>query len=73
MLCPEVDIAFPDEMKIYVFKTLIEQKSVPFEWVHFPGLSHGCLTKGDDKVEGERMALVKGMDAAVRWWGEWLS
>ena len=71
-LAPEKDAMFPDEMKVYAFQTLLGRKSTPFEWVHFPGVSHGCLTKGDEKVDGEREAMVKGKSVAVRWWGEWL-
>ena len=71
-LAPEKDLMFPDEMKAYAFKTLLERKNTPFEWVHFPGLAHGCLTKGDERVEGERAAMAKGKDRAVQWWSEWL-
>lgn len=71
-LCPEVDGLFNDEMREYAFRTMLGKKSVPFEWVHFPGVEHGCLTKGDEKVKGEREAMAKGKGAVVRWWGEWL-
>ncbi|KAF2626716.1 dienelactone hydrolase family protein [Macroventuria anomochaeta] len=71
-LAPEKDANFPDEMKVYAFQTLLGRKSTPFEWVHFPGVAHGCLTKGDEKVQGERAAMVKGKETAVRWWREWL-
>ncbi|KAJ4993465.1 dienelactone hydrolase family protein [Stagonosporopsis vannaccii] len=71
-LAPEKDALFPEEMKIYAFRVLVERKSTPFEWVHFPGVEHGCMTKGDEKVEGEREAMAKGKGAAVRWWNEWL-
>jgi hypothetical protein len=46
---------------------------VPFEWVHFLGVAHGCLTKGDEKVKGEREAMVRGKDAVVGWFRQWLS
>ncbi|KAJ4373630.1 hypothetical protein N0V86_007773 [Didymella sp. IMI 355093] len=72
-LAPEIDGMFPDEMKVHAFRCLLEGKRVPFEWVHFPGMAHGCLTKGDEKTEGEREAMSKGKAAAVRWWGEWLA
>lgn len=72
-LAPERDTVFPDELKEYAFKALLSKKSVPFEWIHFPGVAHGCMTKGDEKVEGEREAMAKGKGAAVRWWGEWLA
>lgn len=73
-LSPEVDGQFPDELKLYAFqKVVLGTKSVPLEWVHFPGVAHGCLTKGDESIEGEREAMAKGKDAAVRWFKEWLS
>jgi hypothetical protein len=74
VLAPEHDMMFSDEMKEYAFRKLVlEKKSMPVEWVHFPGVSHGCLTKGDESVEGEREAMVKGKDRAVTWWREWLA
>ncbi|UPX19710.1 uncharacterized protein EKO05_0009964 [Ascochyta rabiei] len=73
LLSPEQDGMFSDEMKEYAFKTLLAKRNVPFEWVHFPGVPHGCLTRGNEKVPGEREAMAKGKGAAVRWWGEWLS
>jgi dienelactone hydrolase len=73
ILAPEVDAMFTDELKEYAFKTLLAKKKVPFEWVHFPVVEHGCLTKGDERVEGEREAMAKGKDRAVAWFGEWLS
>jgi dienelactone hydrolase len=72
-LAPEVDKPFPDELKAYAFKALVAKKKVQFEWVHFPGVEHGCLTKGDEQVKGERAAMAKGKVAAVRWFKEWLS
>ncbi len=32
-----------------------------------PGVAHGCLTKGNAEVEGEREAMLRGKNAAV-WW-----
>jgi len=71
-LAPEKDGQFSEEIKVYAFRALVKGGKTPFEWVHFPGVQHGCLTKGDEKLEGEREAMVKGKEAAVRWWREWL-
>jgi len=30
------------------------------------------LTKGDEGIEGEREAMVRGKDGAVGWFREWL-
>lgn len=78
-LAPETDGQFTDELKEYAFRTLVlgqggpvGRKKVPVEYVHFPGVKHGCLTKGDERVEGEREAMVRGKDAAVQWFRQWL-
>lgn len=71
-LAPEKDKQFSEDMKVHAFRTLVQEKSTPFEWVHFPDLEHGCLTKGDEKIQGEREGMVKAKGAAVRWWSEWL-
>lgn len=80
ILAPEYDEQFPDEMKVFAFQKLVlERKSleggrgVPVEWVHFPGVKHGCLTKGDERVDGEREAMIRGKDAAVNWFKQWLA
>ena len=46
---------------------------MPVDWVHFPGVEHVCMTKGDEKKKGEREAMVRGKVAAVGWFREWLS
>ena len=46
---------------------------VSAEWVHFPGVAHGCLTKGDEMVQGEREAMIRGKDSAVAWFKQWLA
>ncbi|KAF2826778.1 dienelactone hydrolase family protein [Ophiobolus disseminans] len=77
ILAPEVDGQFTDELKGYAFRKLVLEKKgddgVPVDWVHYPGVAHGCLTKGDENVKGEREAMVKGKDAAVGWLKQWLS
>lgn len=72
-LAPEKDRMFSDELKLYAFnKLVLEKKSRSVEWAHFPGVAHGCLTKGDENVAGEREAMVKAKDRSVAWWKEWL-
>ncbi|KAF2845023.1 alpha/beta-hydrolase [Plenodomus tracheiphilus IPT5] len=73
ILAPEIDSQFPDDMKMHAFRKLVvEKKAVPLEYAHFPCVSHGCMTKGDEEVEGERAAMIKGKDKAVGWFEEWL-
>ncbi|KAJ2905609.1 hypothetical protein MKZ38_004903 [Zalerion maritima] len=56
MLAPEIDPAFTEELKMYFFRTMLK-KGVPFDYQHFPSVVHGCLTRGDEKRDGEREAL----------------
>ncbi|KAL6706248.1 hypothetical protein ACN47E_005983 [Coniothyrium glycines] len=73
ILAPEVDAMFSDDLKAYVFHKLVcEKKTVPTEYIHFPGVAHGCMTKGDENVKGEREAMAKGKDDTVRWFRLWL-
>lgn len=73
MLAPETDGQLTDELKRYCFEAMVlRKKDVPFEYVHLAGVAHGCLTKGDERVKGEREAMVKGKDAAVDWFRQWL-
>lgn len=76
VLAPEVDGYFSDELKAFAFQKLVLERKgkegVHVEWLHFPGQEHGCLTKGSEKVEGERAAMVRGKNAAVGWFTQWL-
>ena len=79
-LSPEIDGQFSPELKLYAFQKLIlgkpvgkDGKGIPVEWVHFPDIQHGCLTRGDGSVEGEREAVIRGKNAAVSWWRQWLA
>jgi dienelactone hydrolase len=66
LLSPEIDIPFNEELKLYAWQKLQENK-IPFDWQFMPGVAHGCLTKGNAEVEGEREAMLRGKNAAV-WW-----
>ncbi|OAL04408.1 dienelactone hydrolase [Phaeosphaeriaceae sp. SRC1lsM3a] len=76
-LATEIDAMFAPELKQYAFQKLILDRQgkdgVPADWVHFPGVAHGCLTKGDENTEGEREAMIRGKDSAVAWFKQWLS
>jgi dienelactone hydrolase len=71
LLAPEHDIMYSDEMKLFTFSTL-QRKGVPFDYQHLPGVVHGCLTRGDANQKGEREAMIRGKDAAVAWFRQWL-
>jgi dienelactone hydrolase len=66
ILAPELDVAFTPELKSYALEKLCT-KGVRFEYIHFPGMEHGSLVRGDEKRVGEREAMVRAKDVAVSW------
>lgn len=71
MLAPEIDPVYTPELKMHTFETL-QKVSVPFDYQHFPGVAHGCLVRGDARKAGERDAMVRGKNAAVAWFRQFL-
>ncbi|KAK0727631.1 Alpha/Beta hydrolase protein [Lasiosphaeria miniovina] len=71
LLAPEIDEHYPPELKTHTFQTL-QALGLPFEYHHFPGVEHGCLTRGDEAAKGSRDAMVRGKNAAVAWFKQWL-
>ncbi|ORY64785.1 Alpha/Beta hydrolase protein [Pseudomassariella vexata] len=71
ILASEIDHIFTPELKLYSFET-ITKVGLPFDYQHFSGVEHGCLVRGDEKKEGEREAMVRGKNAAVAWFNQFL-
>lgn len=71
ILAPEEDAVYTAELKTHTF-TKLQELGVSFEYRHFPSVAHACFIRGDEKLEGEREAMVKGKNAAVNWYREWL-
>ena len=71
MLAPEHDEAYLLEMKMYTFEKVMA-KGVPFDYVHFPGVEHAGLVRGDENKAGERVAMARAKDAAVGWFKQFL-
>jgi dienelactone hydrolase len=71
ILAAEVDPTYTDELKVLTFQKL-QSVGTPFDYQHFPVVQHGCLTRGDEKKEGERAAMVRGKNAAVAWFTQHL-
>jgi dienelactone hydrolase len=71
LIAPEFDHVYTPEMKHFTFTTLLK-RNVPFEYQHLPGVEHGCLVRGDANKNGERAAMVRGKNAAVTWFKQWL-
>ncbi|KAK4446769.1 hypothetical protein QBC34DRAFT_440525 [Podospora aff. communis PSN243] len=70
-LTPEVDWQYTREMKVFEFETL-QRKGVPLDYVHFPGVAHGALVRGDEGEKGEKEAMARVKSAAVAWQRWWL-
>ncbi|KAF2965076.1 hypothetical protein GQX73_g8479 [Xylaria multiplex] len=71
ILAPEIDPAFPSELKAYTFETLLKL-NLPFDYVHYPGIVHGGLVRGSEKVEKEREAMAAAKNSAVAWFKQQL-
>ncbi|KAM7210362.1 Alpha/Beta hydrolase fold [Rhypophila decipiens] len=71
VLSTEVDQQFNPQLKAYTFNKL-QERGVPFEWVHFPGVGHGCLARGDENIKGERETMVRGKNVVVGFMRQWL-
>jgi dienelactone hydrolase len=72
ILAPEVDQMFTVEMKRHSFDTL-QKLGLPFDYQHFPGVAHGCLIRGDQDHPGEREAMLRGKNAVVSWFIQFLA
>jgi dienelactone hydrolase len=70
-LAPEHDSVYTAELKRHTFDTL-SKLGVPFDYQHYPGVEHGCFTRGDSNKTGEREAMTRGKIAAVSWFTQWL-
>lgn len=71
ILAPEHDSVYTAELKRHTFDTL-SKLGVPFDYQHYPGVEHGCFTRGDSNKTGEREAMTRGKIAAVSWFTQWL-
>ncbi len=71
MLAPEIDEHYTLELKSYTFETLMKL-NLPFDYQHLPKVVHGCLSRGDEKIPGDREAMLRGKNAAVSWFREFL-
>ncbi|TGJ83955.1 hypothetical protein E0Z10_g4809 [Xylaria hypoxylon] len=71
ILAPEIDHSFPPELKAYTFETLLKL-NLPFDYVHYPGIVHGGLVRGSEKVDNEREAMASAKNSAVAWFKQQL-
>ena len=71
VLAPEIDPVYPAELKSYTFETIMKL-ALPFDYRHFPGIEHGCFTRGNPGIAGDRQAMTQGKNASVHWFKEFL-
>ena len=71
VLAPEIDPVYTAELKAYTFEKVIGLR-LPFDYQHFPGVAHACFVRGDDTRDGEREAMIRGKNAAVGWFKQFL-
>lgn len=71
IIAPENDFAFTEELKKYALAKLPEL-NIPWEYVYFPGVSHGFAARGDPNDPTQKAALEKAKRDAVGFFNEYL-
>jgi dienelactone hydrolase len=71
ILAPEADPLFTQEFKDYANKT-IPALNVAYEYVYFPGVSHGFASKGDPNDKLQKYSLERAKRSAVNFFNEHL-
>lgn len=64
ILAPETDQMYNPALKQFTFDAAVRNK-IPLDYLHFPGIEHGGLMRGDQKTVESRQALVRAQFAAV--------
>ncbi|KAH8586906.1 Alpha/Beta hydrolase protein [Bisporella sp. PMI_857] len=71
ILAPENDIVFTSELKEFANR-VIPTLGVPYDYQHFPGVTHGFASRGNMDDKEELKAMVRAKDCAVGWFRHWL-
>ncbi|CAI6337976.1 unnamed protein product [Periconia digitata] len=71
IIAPEHDPAFTPDLKKYA-NEVVPTLGVAYEYIYFPGLTHGFAAKGDRGDEAQRKGLEKARRDAVGFLGEFL-
>ncbi|KAI0159935.1 dienelactone hydrolase family protein [Hypoxylon sp. FL1284] len=71
ILAPEHDPVYTAELKAHTLTTL-PTLGIPWDYRHYPGVSHGAFIRGVESTPGERSAMVSAKNAAVHWFREYL-
>lgn len=64
ILAPETDQMYTPALKLFTFDVTVKN-GVPLDYLHFPGIEHGGLMRGDQNTVESRRALVRAQHAAV--------
>ncbi|CAK7242704.1 MAG: hypothetical protein STHCBS139747_004202 [Sporothrix thermara] len=64
VLAPEIDNLYTPELKQYTLETL-PKNGVALDYLHFPGIVHGALIRGDQIEVSDRLALVRSNAATI--------
>ena len=64
ILAPETDFMYTPALKQFTFDVTVKN-GVPLDYLHFPGIEHGALMRGDQNTVESRRALVRAQHAAV--------
>ncbi|KAH8730275.1 dienelactone hydrolase [Phaeosphaeriaceae sp. PMI808] len=71
ILAPENDFTFTEELKKYTLEVL-PKTGVQWEYVYFPGLSHGFAARGDPNDKKQKEGLERAKRSAVNFFTEFL-
>ncbi|CBX92072.1 hypothetical protein IAQ61_000262 [Plenodomus lingam] len=70
-LAPENDFAYTEELKAYTHEAM-PKTGAPWEYVFFPGMTHGFAARGDPNDPKQREAFERAKRSAVSWFVEYL-
>ena len=71
IMAPENDHAFTAELKEYANK-VIPTLGVSYEYIYFPGLTHGFAARGDSTNKVQKDGLERAKRCAVNFFNEFL-
>lgn len=70
--CPEFDPQFTEELRRYANEVIVGL-GVPYEFLFYPGMSHGFASRGDLRDEKSMRAIDRATRGTVAFFREWLA
>lgn len=71
ILAPENDFAYTPELKQATFE-ILPKTGVQWEYIYFPGLTHGFAARGDPNDPKQKAGLERAKRSAVNFFNEFL-